>query len=360
MGKRNKVTTRDIAEHTGLSQSTVSMILSKRPNVSFSRETIKKVEEAAKLLGYKKPEAGAKKKIMNLSSTIVVFCPTLSNVYYALLCQYIIEQATTYGYKVLQIATGREAEKEAEYLELLSGLEVAGVIFSYPPEKLASANALSKQVPVVSIGDKPDTCRFDSVELDSKKPGYLIGEHLLSLGHKKITYITPPLKAKEIGRLHRLEGLKMSFAERGYDPEECVNVLAATRSMYEKYSAENREYENGYYQAAKALREGTDSTAFVGNNDMTAFGIMAAISEFGYRIPNDYSVCGFDNIPLSQMPQISLTTIEHAYAHKGKEAVDMIYRKNQQKQSPGRRHYIMRMEYEPELIIRRSTGKCKN
>ena len=53
MGKRNKVTTRDIAEYTGVSQSTVSMILSNKPHVSFSKETIDKVRQGAKELGYK-------------------------------------------------------------------------------------------------------------------------------------------------------------------------------------------------------------------------------------------------------------------------------------------------------------------
>lgn len=64
---------------------------------------------------------------------------------------------------------------------------------------------------------------------------------------------------------------------------------------------------------------------------MAAFGIMAAISDHGYRIPSDFSVCGFDNITLSAMPQISLTTIDHASVRKGEEAVDMIHRKNTQK-----------------------------
>lgn len=62
MGKRNKVTTRDIAEYTGLSQSSVSMILSSKPHVSFSKETVDKVKAAAKELGYKKPEKNALKK----------------------------------------------------------------------------------------------------------------------------------------------------------------------------------------------------------------------------------------------------------------------------------------------------------
>ena len=50
---------------------------------------------------------------------------------------------------------------------------------------------------------------------------------------------------------------------------------------------------------------------------MAAFGIMAAISDHGYRIPADFSVCGFDNITLSAMPQIALTTIDHASVRKG-------------------------------------------
>lgn len=74
MGKRNKVTTRDIAEYTGLSQSSVSMILSSKPHVSFSKETVDKVKAAAKELGYKKPEKNALKKASALSKTIIVIC----------------------------------------------------------------------------------------------------------------------------------------------------------------------------------------------------------------------------------------------------------------------------------------------
>lgn len=93
MGKRNKVTTRDIAEYTGVSQSSVSMILSNKQNVSFSDETRELVLSAAKKLGYQKPV----KKQLNASSkmdkTIVVLTPLLSNGYYATLVHSITEQA---------------------------------------------------------------------------------------------------------------------------------------------------------------------------------------------------------------------------------------------------------------------------
>lgn len=153
MGKRNKVTTRDIAEYTGVSQSTVSMILSNKPHVSFSKETIDKVRQGAKELGYKKPVAGVKKKEQALAKSIIVICPLLSNGYYSMIIHSITERAKDYGYTVFTVSTLRDVSQEELYLNLLSGFELAGVISLYPPTKIAQANALSKQVPVVSIGD---------------------------------------------------------------------------------------------------------------------------------------------------------------------------------------------------------------
>lgn len=74
------------------------------------------------------------------------------------------------------------------------------------------------------------------------------------------------------------------------------------------------------------LMEGTDSTAFVGYNDMVAIGILDALYEMKYRVPADFSVCGFDNVPMASMNRISLTTVEHSIEAKGREAVDIIAR----------------------------------
>ena len=136
MGKRNKVTTRDIAEYTGVSQSTVSMILSNKPHVSFSKETIDKVRQGAKELGYKKPVAGVKKKEQALAKSIIVICPLLSNGYYSMIIHSITERAKDYGYTVFTVSTLRDVSQEELYLNLLSGFELAGVISLYPPTNL--------------------------------------------------------------------------------------------------------------------------------------------------------------------------------------------------------------------------------
>lgn len=359
MGKRKKVTTRDIAEALGISQSTVSMILSGKPRVSFAPDTVNKVRAMAEQMGYADQAPDASRKSKALANTIVAICPNISGGYYAMLLHSIIERASLYKYTVLTVTTLRDAMKENIYLDLLAKNQLAGVIALYPISRVPKLNELARHVPVVSIGDKPAAYHFDAVVLDSKKPAMLIAEHLLSLGHTHITYVSTPVLTWEIGRTRRLSGITQCLEEHGLS-EDHLEVLYPSKAHFAKYAGDRAEYQNGHDLTIQALQNGTNSTAFIGNNDMTALGIMDAIVELGYKIPYDYSVCGFDNIPLASMPQISLTTIEHATVRKGQEAVDLIYRKNSQGHADGQPSYTVRLEYEPQLIVRSSTGKCRN
>lgn len=352
MGKRNKVTTRDIADYTGLSQSTVSMVLSGKRNVSFTAETEEKVKEAARKLGYKKPVRKKAGTDSALSDTILVMAPLLTNNYYSSVIHSITDQALSYHYKVMTVVTSRDAAKETEYLSLAENSNPAGIIILYPINRVAEANALSRKIPIVLVGEKPDNVRFDSVELDSRKPGALVGGHLLSLGHRQAAFISTPIRKHEISRLRRLAGLRQAFQEAGL-PEEAVEVFQPSPSEFRNYAFQSAEYQTGYEMTRKALSQGSSATAFVGQNDMTAYGIMAALRDQGFRIPRDCSVAGFDDAIFSSMPQISLTSVDHATVQKGRDAVTMIYTRNHQKDRPS---HVTRMEYEPKLVIRNSTG----
>ena len=108
----------------------------------------------------------------------------------------------------------------------------------------------------------------------------------------------------------------------------------------------------------RALDAGTPVTAFVGNSDDIALGILAALADRGIRVPEDVSVAGFDNNLHSAMPQISLTTVEHSSWQKGQNAVEVIYLKNTRREAGAGSNMIIRMEYDPKLIVRRTTGKA--
>ena len=111
---------------------------------------------------------------------------------------------------------------------------------------------------------------------------------------------------------------------------------------------EKREYENGYRLTKQILGDKYD--AYIGNNDMTALGILACLKDHNIKT----NVAGFDNIPETDFPQIQLTTVDHGACEKGKEAVDILL-----EQTKSERKRIVHMEYEPQLIIRLSTFNRK-
>ncbi|MBN1039547.1 LacI family transcriptional regulator [Clostridium botulinum] len=358
MTSYRKITTKDIANYAGVSQSTVSMVLNNRPDVSFSYETKEKVLNAAKVLGYEKNKNNKTCSDTALSKLIIIMCPSLSNLYYTMLIHSITEQANKHGYSIFIAPTLRNPKLEKHYLNMYSNLKVAGIIYLYQSTLISQIKDLVYSTPVVLISDKNEDLDLDSVELNSHKTGYIVGEHLLSLGHKKVAYISTPLLAHEIPRIQRLNGLKKSFSNNSIDID---NIIIKNEDIKNtnQYPLDKTEYLTGYNLTKKLLAERTDITAIIGTNDMVAIGIMDALTEMNYKIPSDFSVCGFDNTLLSSLQKISLTTVDHAIEDKGTEGVNIILKKINSKSSTSKlqnRPCIMRLEYEPFLVKRGSTG----
>nr|WP_286675371.1 LacI family DNA-binding transcriptional regulator [Clostridium sp. ZBS12] len=358
MTSYRKITTKDIANYAGVSQSTVSMVLNNRPDVSFSYETKEKVLNAAKVLGYEKNKNNKTCSDTALSKLIIIMCPSLSNLYYTMLIHSITEQANKHGYSIFIAPTLRNPKLEKHYLNMYSNLKVAGIIYLYQSTLISQIKDLVSSTPVVLISDKNEDLDLDSLELNSHKTGYIVGEHLLSLGHKKVAYISTPLLAHEIPRIQRLNGLKKSFFNNNIDID---NIIIKNEDIKNtnQYPLDKTEYLTGYNLTKKLLAERTDITAIIGTNDMVAIGIMDALTEMNYKIPNDFSVCGFDNTLLSSLQKISLTTVDHAIEDKGTEGVNIILKKINSKSSTSKlqnRPCIMRLEYEPFLVKRGSTG----
>lgn len=359
MGLKKKVTTKDIADHVGLSQSAVSMILNNKTNVSFSDSTRQKVLDAAKELGYQKKKKSIEQTSKPLSKVILIMCPFLSNHYYTTLVHSITERAHDYGYLTFVAPTLRNPSTEQYYLDLMKNdLDTAGIVYLYPTSFLPEVNDMSKQIPIVNIGDKNDEITFDSIRVSSSKPARLVAEHLISLGHRKITYISTPISDIERSRSKRYDALVATFKEHGFG-DDCVSIRSLSPGEYNLLSPNMLEYSSGYNLTKQILEEGTDSTAFVGYNDMVAFGILDALYELKYKVPNDFSVCGFDNIPMADMNRISLTTVEHSIEAKGREAVDIIVRIRDSKTKNQPRSFVTKLEFEPFIVKRKSTGRAK-
>lgn len=358
MGK-NKVTSSDVARRAGVSQATVSMVLNKKYNVSFSRETIKRVEQAAAELGYQVPKRRIRKD-SRANKLIVVFCPTLTNPYYVMLLQGIEEVARENGYGVFICNTQRDLKTEEQYLKMMGSLQPMGIIYMSSPSFYRQLEELSEQIPVVIIGNRDEALDVDAVELNNKKPGKIMARHLLDLGHRKVAFITTPLLKRLPARIKRVEGFVTEFESAG--PDHQVILKSPDERWNDRMPSIDSEYRIGFDMTKELLREEPQVTAVVGLDDMIAIGIMDALLEAKVRIPQDMSVMGCDNTLTSGLRGVSLTTIEHFVPLKGRDACDIIVKKIASLntyETDIRPTSIYHVEYEPKLIVRGSTSYAK-
>ena len=336
---RKKVTSSDVAEKAGVSQATVSMVLNHKYNVSFSRETVEKVESAARELGYQLP--GHKNKKENKKEKmIVVFCPTITSPYYVMLLQGIEAVANERGYGVFICNTQRDARLEEKYLRMIRAMAPQGIIYACNPhpDYISQVEEMARSIPLVIISNKEKISTVDAINQDNTEVGRLMARHLLDLGHRDVAFITPPLTRRQWQRSKRVDG----FVRRNPKTDS--------------------EYSMGYALTRSLLEDGSRFTAIAGQNDMMAIGAVDALQDARLRVPKDVSVIGCDNIFYSGIRRVSLTTIDHFVDLKGRDACDIIIRKIDTGIRFGegiRPTSVYNIEYNPKIIVRKTTGYAR-
>ena len=359
--KKKKITSMDIAEAAGVSQSTVSMVLNKKYNVSFSKETVEKVERAARELGYVPPKR-KKKKGTKKEKLLVVFCSNLTNPYYVMLLQGIESRAKEQGFGLFVCNTQRDLKMEERYLKMMWELRPLGIIYTCNPSHcfMDLVKELSQKIPVAIINNQNEKMNVDAVELDNSKLGRIMARHLLELGHRNVAYIAPPLTARQKQRSKRVEGFLKEYEKSGL--RENVIIKAAKEEIDLDVALIDSEYKIGYDLTKELLQENREITAIVGLNDMIAFGILDALHEEKIKVPSEMSVMGCDNTLFARMHKVDLTTIEHFVIFKGRDACDIIMKKiasHDTRYSEIEPISTYHIEYEPQLIIRGTTSYAK-
>lgn len=356
-----KVTSSDVAKKAGVSQATVSMVLNKKYNVSFSKDVIQRVEKAADELGYVLPKRKVRKEERR-EKLLVVISPNLTNPYYVMLLQGIESRAAEQGFGIFVCNTQRDLKLEERYLNMIPTLKPQGIIYMCNPSQcfMARLEDLSKKIPVVVINNQNERLNVDAVELDNSKLGRIMARHLLELGHKNVAYIASPLTVRQKQRSKRVEGFLKEFQKAGLGDH--VVIKSADEQMDKDVPGIDSEYRIGYDLTKELLAEKHNLTAIVGLNDMIAFGIMDALYEEKYKIPADVSVMGCDNTLLAKVKKVSLTSIEHFVIYKGMDACEIIMKKMNSR----KKQYtdiepisIYHVEYEPKIVARGTTSYAR-
>ncbi len=348
MGKK-KITLKDIGDAAGISAASVSMILAKKSLSRFSPDTVDTVYALARELGYERRSDKYNKKVL------VIICPSVINPYFATLIQGMEQEATQRGIDTMLFTTYWDTEKEQRVCEFAKDPMVAGVVFAMIPQQPELARKLNETVPVVAVGDKQNESGLDTVDVNNFTAGSFVGKHLLKLGHKSVAYVSTSLNTEHSARVRRYEGLKAEFKHAG--PGCKLSLFTSDIPSSTELNTVDIEHKTGYELAKRCIREEPDVTAIVAINDMVAYGVIDAIGDAGFRIPEDYSVTGFDNIYPSSFSGVSLTTVEHYIIQVGKSAIRLISEKIKNSHAMmADSDAVTRVEYRCKLIVRNSTG----
>ena len=337
-----RATSKDVAKLAGVSQTTVSFVINNTPGVSLSEETRRKVLDAAKQLQYI-PNSFAKGLKTSQSKLLGVFLPTMNNPYYPMLMQYIEKYTAKLGYNVILCCTYRNSEREKAYLDLCEEKRVDGIIYLFTPNWIKRVIQLSHTIPVVLLSEKSDEVPLNTISLNGFQCGQLVARHLLELGHRKIAYLVSSVTSVSLTRAKRLEGVRNAIRDANLPPET-LRVLTAPQG-----DSGQSEAEAGYSMMDQLLKEG-EITAVIGVNDLVAFGALSRVlNSADKKVPQDISICGFDNIYLASMAHPRITTVSYCTEALCKLAVNMVLKVFEDTD-------VLKLASEPQLIIRESTG----
>lgn len=352
MPTRDRATLQDVARAANVSTTTVSMILRGTPGVTFSKETVRRVMDAASELGYRRPSsAGSFDR-----PTVAVFLPLVTGSYYTFITQAITQQANQVGYDTIVLETHRNAQRELRLMHSLSRTGVAGAIFTAPPMTLDAAVELARAVPTVIIDNKRSDIALDTVLTDDFRVGELVASHLLELGHRTVAFVAIDREWQGIHSCQRLVGAQACFM-RHEGARLKVFSRRAPDTLRPGSFIETRELAR---QIAEECMQDTEITGFICISDYAAYGVMDALAAHSFRIPEDYSVCACDNLFASSLVGVSLTTVDRHPVEIGVNSFELLHQRICALESGARNsERVTRVEYLSSLIIRGSSGALR-
>lgn len=326
-----------LAEQLDLSRTTVSIILNDAPLAkTFPAETRRRVLDTARALGYR-PNYFARSLTSRRSYLVGVIAPDFGNGYDAALLSGVERRLlnTEYTYLVsshlwapsllernVQILRDRGAE----------GLLLINTCLTEPID-----------IPIVSISSNRSPGLTTRISIDNALGVKCAIEYLADLGHRKIAFFKGHEGSGDTEE--RWDAVVSNCRKLGLrvDPELTVELerLEATGT---------RSVEEGRVAVEKLLRRGHAFTALLAFNDLSAFGAMSGLRKAGYRVPEDVSVMGFDDIEFSSIVEPPLTTVRQPLHEMGARAAQLLLRRIE-----GSGSVVKNLRIHPQLIVREST-----
>ena len=335
-----KVTLKFLAERLGLSKAAVSSVLNNSPLArSFAPETRERIYKAAEKYKYK-PDYFARYLNQRRSYLIGVLSPDLAEGYNASVLGAIEEYLLQSDYRYF-LATHEWSKARIEgTIQMFLERGVDGLIL------INTRLARQVDLPLAVIGKSDNVKRAVSIVIDNHAGVRRALEHLVSLGHRKIAFIKGHKDSADTeDRWDAFVSAARSLSIK-VDPKLVVQL---ERLGAQQISA----IEEGAYCAQQLLSHCREFTALMAFNDISAIGALNRFREHGWRIPQDLSVVGFDDVAAARIVYPALTTVQQPLQLIGQMAAREVI-----KAITGEAKYD-RLVLTPQLVVRNSTAPAR-
>ncbi|MCC7309121.1 MAG: LacI family DNA-binding transcriptional regulator [Acidobacteria bacterium] len=336
---RDSVSLKQLAAHLGLSTTTLSLVLNKRPSAdSIPEETKNRIFLAAKELNYR-PNYLARSLRAQRTHTLGVLVPELSDGYSAMVLNGVESALTSEGFFYLTASHLHREDLLGKLPEVLVERQVEGIIAVDTPIRFEPS------LPVVNVSGHEEIAGVTNVVLNHRHAAELGIGHLFDLGHRNVAL----LKGQEFSSdtEERFETITRAAYLRGIpiDPR-----------LIQQLEGDLPSPEIGYAATRKLIAANEPFTALFAFNDVSAIGAIRALEEVGRRVPEDVSVVGFDDIYGAAFHNPALTTIRQPLFEMGRLAAKTVLEELSGERN-GNSESVLNVE--PTLIIRNSTARAR-
>ena len=311
------ITAKELAKLLGLSEAAVSMALNGKPGVS--EKTRERVVQAARRHGYdfsRIREKSYDRTHLNGTVCFVLFLKhgavVADTPFFSQLAQGIETQCRSFGYNlaVRYVYGGETAESDFSAIgrEGYGGAIVLGTEMDEHDFTFLEQLTL----PLVLLDSYSERAACDCVLINNRQGAFAATNYLISKYKAQAGYLHSAYPIHNFSE--RADGFYKAIREHGMSPSRCVRH-------------ELTPAVEGAYADMKSIFESGEKLArcYFADNDLIAAGAMRAISEAGYKLPQDVAVVGFDNMPLCTYTSPSLTTVGVPKQFMGKIAAERIF-----------------------------------
>jgi len=298
-------TMKDVAVRARVSTATVSRALMNPEKVS--QATRNRVEQAAIDVGYLPGSLNRNLK-RNESRTILVIVPDICDPFFSEIIRGIEVTAADQGYLVLIGDCAHQNQQEKTFIDLIITKQIDGMLLlgSRLPFD-ASKEEQRNLPPMVMANEFAPELELPTVHIDNLTAAFNAVNYLHELGHQRIACIAGP---EEMPLCHyRLQGYVQALRRSGMT----VDPHYIARGDF--------TYEAGANALEQLLSLPQPPTAIFCHSDVMALGALSMAKRRGFRVPDDLSIIGFDNIALAEFCDPPLTTVAQPRFDIGREAM---------------------------------------